>query len=400
MKPRYDYTESLFSFRGRLGELCFVALVLAVGAELIAHGLVMSSGEKTWLGWSPSYTIAIGSGLALLGVGYIVLRGRLELPKKNRLRGVLIVSGKKNSTIAVDGYDFSEKITQYFSGLSENKALRDIWQNGDLSCIHANAAGDDAKGKLTAVKLVCEAIEYFVLSRLSLHLSGHFVNNPDIADKEIERFGREDIPNILLQNHFLELFSRPMVEREAFSKDQAPGVAKIYAFGAQYIRKNVVFQINEKGERFEHFELILPKKSTVTRLDECTICIDTKRFTIKVSTGFEGFGYNLPTWFEPMYLGTKAFANRAYEVKLSISVNYKLSAFLSFKGWNYYRWIDSFLDRLDASFSFNRFIDDIGWETACTVGKIFGRRKPPRNSGEVSSLPGVIELVDDDSDQE
>jgi hypothetical protein len=399
MKPRYDYTESLFLFRGRLGELCFVALVLAVGTELIAHGLVMSSGEKTWLGWSPSYTIAIGSGLALLGLGYIVLRGRLELPKKNRLRGVLIVSGKKNNTIAVDGYDFSEKITQYFSGLSENKALKEIWQNGDLSFIHTKATGTGDKGKLTAVKLVREAIEYYVLNSLSLHLSGHFNNNPDIADKEIERLGREDIPKILLQNHFLELFSRPMAEREAFFEDQAPGDLKLGEFGAHFVGK-VVYQIKENGERFEHFELILPKKSTVTRLDESTICIDTKRFTIKVSSVFEGFGYGLPRWFEPMYLGTEMLENCAYKIKLNISVNYKLLAFLSFKRWNYYRWIDSFLDQLDASFSFERFIDEIGWGTACTVGKIFGRRKPPRNSGEASSLPGVIELVDDDSDHQ
>ena len=143
---------------------------------------------------------------------------------------------------------------------------------------------------------------------------------------------------------------------------------------------------------FDHFELILPARSNVTRLDEGTIKIDTRRFTISVSSTFGGFRYGLPTWFEPMYLGTKLFETRAYAVDLNVSVNYKFSALFSLKGWNYYRWIDSFLDDLDASFSFNRFIDQIGWETACTVAKIFKRRRPPRNSDELSSLPGTYRI--------
>jgi hypothetical protein len=238
MKLKYDYTQSLFSFRGRVGELVFVAFFLALGANLVASGLVMPANAKTWYGWPGSYVIAIGSALALLGLTYIVLRGRLELPKKNAFRGMLLVGPGKNNTIAVDGYDFSEEITQYFEGLSENKALKDIWQNGELRDFHKGDPAGAAKANLTATKLIREAIEYFVLSKLSLHLSGHFENNPDIEDKEIERFGREDIPKILLQNHFLELFSRPMDEREAFAQDasQPPG--------------KVVFQIKGTGERF------------------------------------------------------------------------------------------------------------------------------------------------------
>jgi hypothetical protein len=178
-----------------------------------------------------------------------------------------------------------------------------------------------------------------------------------------------------------------MDEREAFSENQGPG------------QRRVVFQIKGTGEMFDHFELILPSKSSVTRLDESTILIDTKRFTIRVSSDFEGYGYNLPAWFEQMYLGTKPFDTRAYAIKLNVLVSYKPSALLSLRGWNYYGWIDSYLESLDASFSFDRFISETGWETACTVAKIFKRVRPPRNSGEVSSLPGVIELASDEPDQ-
>jgi uncharacterized membrane protein len=90
MKLKYDYTQSLFSFRGRVGELVFVAFFLALGANLVASGLVMPANAKTWYGWPGSYVIAIGSALALLGLTYIVLRGRLELPKKNAFRGMLL----------------------------------------------------------------------------------------------------------------------------------------------------------------------------------------------------------------------------------------------------------------------------------------------------------------------
>jgi len=351
-------------------------------------GLRRRPGAGHGLDWPPLGLIATGSALALLGMGYIVLRGRLELPKKNAFTGALIVTEGKNNTVAVDGYKFSKEITRYFSGLSENKALRDIWQNGDLSDFQAVDGTAALNGSLTPAKLVQEAIEYFALRQLSFHLSGHFENNPDIVDEGVQRFGREDIPKILLQNHFLELFSKPMVEREAFSKDVAEASDK------------VVFQMKHTGEMFDHFELILPSKSEVTRIDRRTISIDTKRFTIRISSGFEGYGFNLPTWFEPMYLGTKIFETRAYKTELSVSVNYKLSALLSLKGWSYYRWIDSYLDRLDASFSFDRFLDKSGWETACTVARIFKRRRPPQTSGDSNSLPGVVELISHDSDQD
>jgi hypothetical protein len=133
-----------------------------------------------------------------------------------------------------------------------------------------------------------------------------------------------------------------------------------------------------------------------TRVDERTIAIDTRRFTIKISSGFEGYGFSPPVWFGPMYLGDEKFENRAYRVSLNVWVIYKISALFSLRGWNYYRWIDSFLDQLDASFSFERFIERIGWETACTVAKIFKRVKPPRNSGEADSLPGIIEYIEND----
>jgi hypothetical protein len=253
MKTRYDYTQSLLSFRGRVLELVSVAFFVALGANLISSGLVMPAESRTWYGWPASYVIAVGSALALLGLGYIILRGRLGLPRtKNPFTGMLLVTEGENNTVAVDGYDFSEKITQYFAGLSENTALKSIWQTGDLHDFQVMRRATPTKGRLTAPQLVREAVEYFVLQKLSLHLSGHFENNPEIADKEIERFGREDIPKILLQNHFLELFSRPMVERAAFSQDQIE------------TPNRVVFQIKPTGEIFEHFELILPAKSTVT----------------------------------------------------------------------------------------------------------------------------------------
>ena len=383
MKPRYDYTQSLFSFRGRVAELFFVAFVLAVGAELIAHGLVMPSSSETWLGWTPPYLIAVGSALALLGMGFVILRERIAMPKKIAFEGMLIVGKEKNRILRVARYDFSEKIFEYFSGLSENKALLSIWQNGNLNHWTGSGEKDPTNGNLTAAKLIREAIEYFVLSRLSLHLSGHFQNRRQAADGEIEVLGRADIPSILLQNHFLELFSRPMAEREAFatSEDRSPG--------------KVVSVWTSSGMMFEHFEMILPAKSAVTRLNENTILIDTKRFTMRISSGFEGSGYAFPDFFLfwRMYLGKSISDERAYGVNLSIDVKMKPLALLTLTGWGHYRWLDSFLDELDGAFSVDRFLEEIGWKAACTVGQIMNIQRPTRELSTADSKEHVIEVV-------
>ena len=36
-------------------------------------------------------------------------------------------------------------------------------------------------------------------------------------------------------------------------------------------------------------------------------------------------------------------------------------------GWEYYRWLDSFVEQISKAFSFEQFIADVGWHAALTT---------------------------------
>lgn len=112
---------------------------------------------------------------------------------------------------------------------------------------------------------------------MNCHLSGYFVNNPNVDEHELTEIGRRDIPSVLLENHFLELFSKPMEEREAFLPS-GKGMS---------VRQNhkVVFASGKGGAIFDHFELNLPHGTTVSRIDPRSIQLKTDRFSMSALKG-------------------------------------------------------------------------------------------------------------------
>jgi hypothetical protein len=313
----------------------------------------------------------------------------------------------------------------YLAGLSENPALSRAWRDSSLSGMKYLGDGRlEIVTNTAARQLAREAIEYFVLDMLSLHLSGHFENNPRIADDEIVRILREDIPDVLLRNHFLDLFSRPIAERSAFAPlqefEQGKGVRQPSStdeHGAEKrIKKRqeddgtkvtlghppergvyqrvgaVCFQKGKDGAIFDRFELILPAKSRVKRLDPSTISIDTGRFVMRISSEFDGYSANLPGGFEKSYLRLESEGDlqqgpsiHTYSVKLQLSVRFRPFVLLTSKGWEYHRWVDSFLEELQESFSFERFLSKIGWEASLTVARLTQPKQNQKSGPDSSS---------------
>ncbi len=158
-----------------------------------------------------------------------------------------------------------------------------------------------------------------------------------------------------------------MEDREAFDPHNAPkDLAK---------NSRVVYAYGKDGAIFDLFELVLPKGTSVTRSDPETVAIHAKRFLMNIRIDFEGFGAVLPTDFEELYLGKKFTETHCYKVGLDINVNFKLRSLISRSGWEYFQWLDSLSGPINKTFSFDQFIEDIGWETAHSVAKIFERQK-------------------------
>ncbi|MGC2571956.1 MAG: hypothetical protein WA364_10640 [Candidatus Nitrosopolaris sp.] len=102
-------------------------------------------------------------------------------------------------------------------------------------------------------RLIKEATEYYVLDALSLRLNTYF-NDTKFKEENLKKLERNDISNILPENRFLDLFSRPMLERAAFIDDCRS-------------RNKNVYQSSKSGTAYDQFELVLTKNTSVSRLN-------------------------------------------------------------------------------------------------------------------------------------
>jgi hypothetical protein len=55
------------------------------------------------------------------------------------------------------------------------------------------------------------------------------------------------------------------------------------------------------------------------------------------------------------------------EIQVGIQITIKLRAMLSTNGWEYYRWVDSFLERIENEISREAFFNRIQWESVVSL---------------------------------
>jgi len=111
----------------------------------------------------------------------------------------------------------------------------------------------------------------------------------------------------------------------------------------------------------------------VTRVDPHSICVRTKRFSMQIEVLFDGFATVLPRHFEKLYLDRGFRDVQPYQISLVVNVRFRLRSLFTPSGWEYYRWLDSFLDGIAHAFSFERFLQDVGWETAVSAAIVTRR---------------------------
>ncbi|MGE0563565.1 MAG: hypothetical protein AB7O50_03535 [Pseudolabrys sp.] len=369
MAEQKGRVESVLEFRGSFVEIIVVAVAIGLSISLFADALAQKLGQI----WS----VAVGTTLSGLAIFILIAR---VVPKINRqlsLEGVLVI-GPQGRPVTIDRYVFSRELSDSFRALFlENKALEKTWlkQKGAFQVdAAAKKTSKEAVMEMQANKrLVREGVEYFVLDCLSLELSGYFNRNPEIDEKAIVTLERNDIPSVLLSNRFLDLLSRPMEEREVFSnfsrgetQDEPDREMKLVA------------AFTGEGAIFDRFELVLPRGSTVSRGSDHSLLIDTKRFSLRFEVKFDGYGAVLPFKFEESYLGTKFDKTASYKVDIVVDVKFKWATILSRSGWQYFRWIDLFIRELERRFSFELFLDHVGWETARTMMLVNKQMRQPR----------------------
>lgn len=357
------YVHQILRVQRSAVELVFVAVILAFGVN------IASSSLPTVLNLTNATALAGGIGLCVLSFVYGARRLSSSLSMSIELQGLLLL-GNANQIIKVDRYRFSESASSYLQGLAaENKALGTSWKKASLGLCFDGRSDSTQRHTEIGYRLVNEAIEYFVLDELSLHLSEYFDSERDVPDDAVERIKRRDIPQILMDNRFLEQFSKPMSEREAFQHHHDGDT------------ENVVSAWGNNGELFDQFELILPKGSSLSR-DNDALQIRTSRYTLRIATQYLGFAMNLPEDFEEFYLGVPFNTYLPQQVDLELSVTFAWWALLIPGGWDHYEWLDSFVENLEHAFSFDNFIQEIGWQTAHSVAiAVRSASKSRKNAG-------------------
>lgn len=356
----------LMGRKSSLLELVLVAIFLALSVNLVSDSL------SSLLPLSPEWMLVSSVTLGIAVVAYSVIRLLGSGHQSYSYEGFFTHNREDNSLIPIPRYRFSERASMYLrAAFNENPALQVLWDKEPLHTHweHSSEADVVWQQRLPCLALITEVTEYFVLNELSLHLSAYFKNNQYPTGSPLQKFHRTDIPDVLLSNHFLELFSRPMVERSRFIE-----FAQVYDTDG-----TVVSAIGEDGALYDKFELILPASSTLRRLSEDSFEIDTSRFRLIVKVDFQGVNSFVPFEFHRYFLNMDAhdpMMINDYEIRVNFDVFFKPGAFLSASGWNYYLWIDSFLRKFENIFEKSSFFDSIGWESALTVIRFINNQYP------------------------
>ena len=356
--------------RGTLIELVLAAVVLALGINLLATSITAYFQDATWS------LALLGRSLSILSVTVITRRTFASNHIERELNGFVCFRRKTSELISIPRYEYGEEIERYLKALfSENDAPRKLWETDPVhKSFEIDPDTGEHKHRTTAAgQLLIEATEYFVLEKLSTHLTDYF-NRSTVDSARLYELTREDVATIVFSNRFLDAFSRPMNERSAFVDD---------TLGKDSKNGTVIAAFGKGGVRYSRFDLVLPSGAKVIRSDKHSVSIDAPKFVLTMRVNFGAYGTNLPRGFEELYIGDFSFPDVAtYKIGLTTSIQFKPFALLSRAGWEYHQWLDSFLEKLEQDFSRHAFLEHIQWSTAITAARVVERTLSKRREND------------------
>ncbi|MGW1715408.1 hypothetical protein [Streptomyces sp. NPDC002156] len=331
----------------RLQEAKWGVLEIVVLATALAFSIgVFSSLSMEWLS---NRTVAVASAACtLLCLVYIFMRHTRDRRLNADINSTFIIDGD-HKMVPIPKYNASETVARHFEGaFAENPALRRQWEREPLESMRQRVNGQMHIRSVASAKLIREVYEYAILEDVTTHLADYF-NGYSGREEDLRTYERNDLPDVLLANRFLELFSRDMADRDAFRFDDDPPDGG-----------RVVMQTGPGGY-FHHFELTLPTGSTLRREDNSNLVISGPAFQMKISVQFRGTGSPMPFDYLAHYVGADPLSVHAFKVQIDIQVLVRRSFIFSGRRWSDHLWVDSLVDRLVERFSVERHLARINW---------------------------------------
>lgn len=343
--------------RDLLIQIILTAIFISLGTNLIVTSL---SNLK-----DPFCITELILGIIILIISSIILiyLNFTKYDKKVILNGFLLYDQNKNCIYDIADYSFSNNSSKYLiSAMNENESMKEIWENDSIKDFYDNffIIPFNEYPRTNAKDIIEELMEYLLLEILSKTLSDYFQNS--FLVKNLETYKREDIPDILLQNRFLNLFSMPMEERECF---------KNHAESNKHRNIEITRAFGKDGQMFKKFELILPKNTKITRLKPHKIRLKSSYMSIEINTEFTGTMSHYDSFeFRKYYLGLEVHPElthlcgmhiRCINLKVTVDIKFKLRSLFSSTSWKYNKWLDYYIDGLDKAISADYFFESINW---------------------------------------
>ena len=269
----------------------------------------------------------------------------------------MLLLGPEKKLLPIPGYSFATEIAGYLKGLFvENVSFEKRWNKNPLWFEFEKEGKENFGNYLTS-----KSIEYYLIQRLSLHLSSFYGQNKFQGDKLIT-FERKDIPSIILENEFLELFSKPMNQRPMFSDEIEEDEEGTVWFGLP------------NGLTFDKFELTLPVSSKIKKRSPYELRIITPKMIIDFDTKFKISGGKIKGVnrdFYQYYMNINSFEDYwEFTVKIKVSFKFNFISIFSNRRNDYYNWVDSFIKELNSNISKEEYFNKINWQFLNNIRRI------------------------------
>ncbi len=353
--------------------LVSLALVLSFSVSVLAS-LVAASNIV------PTAAIYVGAVMLTALVLYaLVIDIRQKLSFEDRLEGILFIDAAKNEIVEVRGYELSIDLARAMAAVkAENRAIYSEWETDPLVPKNSSSESppllrnstdetekdisyisivrvevdDEHLTKQKASHLLDEALQFVLLEELSTHLSSYFNESNSHLIAELNR---EDIPAFLLQNRVLNLLTTPIEQRSVFLK----------AFPNPSERpEGVICSLwGSDGSMYSRFDLNLPKSSNLSYVSRGALRIQTKRLDLEISGRYTGSTGVVSRSFVDDYMGKSWDDIDFRKIEVVLRGRVKPLALFSSKGWEHYKWLDSFRARLKQSVDFDEYQRGINWNS-------------------------------------
>ena len=313
-----------------------LVVILSVGVSLIANALTKESGLLITL---------IPGIVCVLIVAFFYFKEYLGNSSYEVDVDTLLTVDNNAEPVPIPRFVFSVDLHRaVLSVLAENSAYKPLWKQ---AFDYEDKTAD--KGRI----FVKEFLEYQFIHWISLKLNAYFNNYKEDFK---ERIRREQIPDVLIKNRVIELITKPFDEREKFQR----GISK-----DDHNDGEIVYMGGDDGVFFEMLEIELPRKSKVCRKDNALV-IKNRNFEIRYQSDFKGFATVMPRDFERFYLRRSLEDTNCFHVNLKMSIKIKPFFLLSARDLPYLGWLDKIGEEFVKYFSFDSFIQQIGYEQALT----------------------------------